>query len=256
MFEKAVRAGVFATVKNPSNSYFWQTDWVLRLMRSCRFFVADFQACMLGGARNKWTRLVASFPEIRQLCIACDKSHRHEPWRFAKDSSGNRVWAISLESQYPHKMCVALVQCILQAAHQQGLTLQPQSLQEIHDHPLLKAQAAQVSSGLQPRRKVPHLVPDFQATASFLTPSLAQVPCALLQKLPKPAALFTLDFNRVQVPTGARFLRFSSFSSSPGGERQASKGGLEWSECFKVVFGLPWSVRLDWTEGQTPSFLQ
>ena len=207
-------------------------------MRNCRLFVADFEVCMLGGTRNKWTRLVASFPEIRQLCIACDKSHPHEPWRFAKDSSGNRVWATSLESQYRQKMCVALVQCVLQAAHQQGLTLQPQSLQEIQHHPLLEALAAQVSSGLQPRRKVPHLVPDFQSTATFIAPSLAHVPCALLQKFPKPVDLFTLDHNPVQVPTGARFLRFSPCSSSPGGRVSLRREILSVSKWFLGCRGL------------------
>ena len=32
---------------------------------------------------------------------------------FAKDSDGERVWATSLESQYPKKMCVALVNVVL-----------------------------------------------------------------------------------------------------------------------------------------------
>lgn len=160
LFKKAVQAGILATVENPKNSYFWVTDWFLHLMKTCRLFVADFHVCMLGGTRNKWTRIVANFQEIQQLSIECDKSHDHEPWRFAQDSDGKRVWATSLESAYPRKMCIALVQSVLQVAHSFGLILQPQSMRDIHLHPLLKAQAAQVSSGLQPRRKVPPLVPE------------------------------------------------------------------------------------------------
>ena len=236
LFQKAVHAGVLATVENPKNSYFWQTDWFLRVMRTCRIFVADFQVCMSGGSRNKWTRLVASFPQIQQLNIACDHSHQHEPWRFAKNSDGHQVWATSLESMCPRKMCVAVVQTVLQAAHhEQGLVLQPQSLKDIHLHPLMKAQSAQVSSGLQPRRRVPHLIPDFPATATFVASSLSDVPCSLLQKLPIQITLKSCERTPVQVPAASRFLRFSALSPADGGNGGSKVEGL------KVAFGLPWT---------------
>lgn len=180
-----------------------------------------------------------SFPEFRQLNIACAKSHQHEFWRFATNSEGKKVWATSLESQYPRKMRIALVQTVLQRAHQQGLVLQAQSMKGIQLHPLLKAQAAQISSGLQPRKKVPQLVPEFTTTAVFQTDALSRIPCSLLQKLPRPIMLETRDGVTVQVPQAARFLRFSPLSQIKGvGMNAAERGGA--SEKFQVVFGSPW----------------
>lgn len=140
-------------------------------------------------------------------------------------------------------MCIALVQTVLQAARKQGLILQPQAIKDLQYHRLLKVQAAQVSSGLQPRKKVPHLIPDVPATATFVTGSLLKIPCNLLQKLPKAIELNTCANLPVHVPAASRFLRFAPFKAPEGGGSEASTGGegtLSNSR-FKVVCGLPWS---------------
>lgn len=187
LFLLASQMGILATMENPRNSYFWITCWVLHLMLQVEVFVADFQVCMLGGSRDKWTRIIANFPTINVLNIKCDRSHTHLPWGFAKDDTGQQVWATSLESQYPRKLCVALVNVVLQFAAQHGLQLRAQSLLD-DTNPLLTMQHAQIGAQQQPKKVLP-VVPDFASVAVFLVKSLTEVPCSLLSKLPHKCQL-------------------------------------------------------------------
>ena len=119
-------------------------------MRAWDIFCADFQVCMLGGTRDKWTRIVRNFPGLLALNIACDRRHTHEPWGFARDADGKQIWATSLESRYPKKMCMALVTIALEFLETRGLTLKANSLEDALN-PLQVHQQSQMSVGLQPR---------------------------------------------------------------------------------------------------------
>lgn len=61
LFEKATLRGILVTLENHRNSHFWSTSWFIALWRRVELHCCDFQACMLGGTRAKWTRLVANF---------------------------------------------------------------------------------------------------------------------------------------------------------------------------------------------------
>ena len=252
------------TLENPKNSFFWMTKWFLHLMKEISIYHADFQVCMLGGLRDQWTRIAASFPGIDQLCIECDHSHPHAPWRKALNTDGQQVWA-TLESQYPRKLCVALVMCVLQQLTQQGLQLRPQEMAEITSHPLMFAKQNQIAVGQQPRpAKLPPLVPEFSRIVVGRVASPADVPCSLLSKLPKPFSLY-VDVNVMQdIPAYARLLRCSKLPA----EKMGVKGGRAVDACedevalqlakkrkhddgdkgvffnlsHEVAFGLPWSV--------------
>jgi hypothetical protein len=168
---------------NPKNSYFWLTCWLLELLKAAPAFFGDFQACMLGGSCDKWTRIMANFPAIEGLNIRCDHSHEHQSWGFSKDAEGRRVWATSLEPQYPRKMCIALVNVVLQFAAEHNLKLRAVSLQE-DTNPLNDNRRAMISAGQQPKpTKLPPVVSDFCSVAVFLASSLSQIPCSLMQKL-------------------------------------------------------------------------
>ena len=99
-FLLACSRGVLVTMENPKNSYFWCTKWVTRLIDAVVSYTGDFQVCMLGGDRDKWTRILANFKEIAAMNICCDKTHSHGCWGFATDSEGRRVWATSLEGGF------------------------------------------------------------------------------------------------------------------------------------------------------------
>lgn len=134
---------------------------------------------------------MANFPAIESLNIRCDHSHEHQPWGFAKDAEGKRVWATSLESQYPTKMCIALVNLVLQFAAGHGLRLRALSLQE-DTSPLNASRRAMVSAGQQPRpSRLPPVVSDFCSVAVFLATTLSQVPCSPMQKLDRDSQLKT-----------------------------------------------------------------
>ena len=249
IFQLACSKGIWATLENPKSSYFWATCWVLALLRSNEIFFAEFQVCMLGGSRDKWTRLVANFPEIQSLSIKCDKSHTHAPWGFAKDSEGKQVWATSLESAYPRTMCIALVTVVLQAAKREGLKLKANTLDE-DVHPLHSAQNAQIHVGRQPRpSRMPPMVSDFAMVGVFVASSPNDIPCSLMSKLPRDITLHTKEGVEQLIPKHSRFLRFSALApASEGGEvqeqsakRQKRDQTTGTAEKVEVAFGLPWT---------------
>ena len=238
LFAMCVQRGVMATMENPRGSYLWMIPCVLELMRIYPLFATDFQACMYGSSRDKWTRIVASFEEITQLDAACDRSHKHLGWGFTTDAQGHKIWATAEESQYPRKLCIALVQTILQVAQTTGVQLRPNCLHDISGHPLLTAKHSQLATGLQPRgNKVPPLVPDFQQTAVFYAAQPSDIPCSLLGKLPHDIQLRTEQQQLVNVPKHSRFLRAHFAADSTMGVEELPQN--DWT--YKVVFGLPWS---------------
>lgn len=229
IFLEASALGVLVTIENPKNSYFWLTCWLLAILKEIPVFFGDFQVCMLGGSRDKWTRIMANFPAIESLNIRCDHSHEHQPWGFAKNAEGKRVGATSLESQYPTKMCIALVNLVLQFAAGHGLRLRALSLQE-DTNPLNASRRAMVSAGQQPRpSRLPPVVSDFCSVAVFLATTLSQVPCSLMQKLDRDIQLRTKCGKLETVPKYSRFLRFSALTSpKTGGRIRGSLQSVFW----------------------------
>ena len=241
--EQCCIKGVLVTMENPKNSYFWITKWAIRLMLRFSLFCTDFQVCMYGGLRDKWTKIVANFAGVSQMDISCDRNHRHLPWGKTRNAEGKSIWATSEESQYPRKMCVALTQVVLQQLKSQGLTLLPESMEEIHKHPLLIAQKAQVATGIQRKMtKLPPLVPQFSQVATFRVSSVSAIPCALMSKLSSEVHARTITQQPTVIPAGARFLRFVDLPPSNGGElgQQNKRPRVEPEWMCEVVFGLPW----------------
>ena len=124
-------------------------------MRIYPLHATDFQACMYGSTRDKWTRIVASFPEIVQMDAVCDRKHSHSGWGFTTNAAGHKVWATAEESQCPRKLCIALVQLVLQVATQRGVVLKPESSQQMAHNPLQSAKHSRVAAGEQPRGAKP-----------------------------------------------------------------------------------------------------
>ena len=132
-----------------------------------KFSLPIFRSACLEGIETNGRASLPIFPQIEQMSIKCDRSHTHAPWGSAHDSDGKQVWATSLESAYPHIMCVALVNVVLQCAQKSGLQLKSTSLND-DVNPLLSAQNAQIHAGRQPRpSKVPPMVADFFCCRSF-----------------------------------------------------------------------------------------
>ena len=94
---------IFCSVENPRGSWMWAySEWPQILANSLIAFVADFQACMHGSNRDKWTRFVATRRQVLPLRRECDKSHTHKPWGATKGFSDNSLhYATSEEAAYP-----------------------------------------------------------------------------------------------------------------------------------------------------------
>ena len=193
------------------------------------------------------------------LNIECDRSHSHEPWGFSRDAEGKQVWATSLESKYPRKMCVALVNLVLDFLATNGLTLRATSLDDALN-PLQIHQQSQMSVGLQPKpSRIPPIVADSCSVGVFYAKTLEDIPCSLMSKLPRAIQLFTKERQPVTVPQYSRFLRFSAISAPDQGGDEGVQNlplkrklavALEESEQhvpsdfgFEVAFGLPWSYK-------------
>ena len=218
VFELAHSLGVLVTMENPSNSFFWMTQWVLDLENKIQTYKADFQVCMFGGGRDKWTKMLGNFSAIQSMSVRCDNSHTHAPWGFAYDEEGRQVWATSLESRYPTKMCVVLASIVLKVAEDNGLQLKPSSLDQSSDNPLAAMQDVQRSAGKQPRpSKIPPIVPDFSSVAVFLANTAADISCRLMSKLSDPLQLHTCEGVPQLVPKFSRFLRIEPWSSDSQG---------------------------------------
>ena len=101
LFAFCLSRGVLATMENPRGSYLWVIPFVLELLQNYPLFATDFLACMYGSMRDKWTRVVASFSEMSQMDATCDRGHKHLGCGFTTNSQGQKVWATSVESQYP-----------------------------------------------------------------------------------------------------------------------------------------------------------
>lgn len=222
VFTQCCANNIIVTLENPRSSLFWATPWWIMVQKFCSVFSGDFQACMLGSSRPKWSRFVSNIIEIEQLSIECDGQHQHAPWGKAVcPETGKLVWATSLEAAYPRLLCVAVVQIVLSKLETLNVEMPPASFAHIHEDPNLAVKHLQIVLQKQPRgQRVPPIVPQFSEVKVIECNLNESPPCQLLQKLAQPFQ---------HVPTGSKLLR-RTFQGEDSGRVQ------------KLAFGLPWSV--------------
>ena len=152
VMDRCSELGKPCAIENPRNSLFWLTTPMVERKHTHLDCVQDHQACAYGSKRDKWTRLLANFVEIHQICLTCPKNHVHEPWGRVQFGA-KRVFATSLEVHYPTGLCDAIAKAFCTHWASRGLQLSP----------YLPFNAfAQASSGRQPcGNKLPPLIPDF-----------------------------------------------------------------------------------------------
>ncbi len=126
--------GASISIENPSNSYFWkivefflkQHKWMQIIWSSLIF--TDFQVCMYGGSRDKWTKLICSKGLYDDINKQCDKSHTHASWKPSMGKSG-AVFPTSGEKEYPKKLCEAMASSLIRFLVQQGVRFPAEKLQ-------------------------------------------------------------------------------------------------------------------------------
>ena len=242
VFEACYYRGILVTMENPSSSIFWLTTPVIELLKKIDLEYTNYQMCMLGGHRPKWTQLAADFSAIAEMDQVCDKSHKHLPWGKVLDDTGRLIYATSEEAQYPRKMCVALVECILRQLQRQGLQLLPNSLSAVQDQQFHASAASRIAAESQPRKsKLPPLVPEFSSVAVFYAPDSFNVGVPLLNKTTDELLLFSETGIAVAVPKNSKFLRRSVMTSPPKFWGCGSVGQSNSDKCVELAFGLPWN---------------
>ena len=63
------KVGIWFTCENPTRSYMWLTRWFTKLRKLSGVEPVDFQACMHGSTRDKWSTWLTNMPELGVLCI-------------------------------------------------------------------------------------------------------------------------------------------------------------------------------------------
>lgn len=113
--EIVIEAGGYVCIDNPLRSYLWETKWFLRLQKKFGLFAVNFQQCMQGGKRDKWSTFYTNAEWLRCLALSCDGSHSHAPWGVTLEGGRHRFSA-SEEAEYPSLLCSRYSDATLQAA--------------------------------------------------------------------------------------------------------------------------------------------
>ncbi|CAE7837068.1 gpt [Symbiodinium sp. CCMP2592] len=106
--------GWHVSIENPVRSWMWSVlAHFTRQLKSpalASFFndlhTVDYAQCMLGGARDKVSRLLTSMQALCPLACECDKKHTHLPFAVAR-AAGRWTFATASEAEYPPQLCDA-----------------------------------------------------------------------------------------------------------------------------------------------------
>ena len=89
----------------------------------------QFQACMSGSDRDKWTCWYST-PEVFSCIRArCDGGHAHKLWRRTLDKAGNPVFPTASEAAYPKKLCEAVSRAVVNECTRRGVSFRCEAFQ-------------------------------------------------------------------------------------------------------------------------------
>ena len=145
--------GILYSCENPFNSFMWKTKHFRRFLNTVPHFQTALHHCMFGSSRQKKTLLVHNCVGLQSMAVLCDGQHEHDSWGMVKDK-----WATSLETTYPWPLAKAMAQCIRGQLESAGVSFPATRLQDL-DHVV---QASRAYSGVQTRKRLPPLVPEFR----------------------------------------------------------------------------------------------
>lgn len=160
-------------IENPRGSWLWSVKEVAELSGRPTSATIDYQACMHGGSRDKWQRLLTNLPTLKSLEARCDGGHTHLPWGAQMAGSNFLGFATAEEAEYPQVFCEkvakALAEQVKSAPPIQARSMQMSAAQAAAKEPKKgnesKAKRARLlpALGLQPKGRVlGPLVPEFR----------------------------------------------------------------------------------------------
>ena len=171
--------GIPCTIENPRSSWLWEIDPFPYLVKN--HTIADFQNCMYGGARDKWSRFLCSHAAFERLRIACDNSHNHLPWGASRGPSGEWVFATASEAEYTPGLCEAISSIVCTLALQRGALAPAQELLSTGLSLTQRRKKTRATAGKLPRgRALPPLVSEY---AEVITIPTSELPLADAHKV-------------------------------------------------------------------------
>ena len=99
-------------VKQTNNKPF--IDWYFS------FQEVVFAACMFGGKRDKYTKLLVSSDCLNSLAKECDGNHRHLPWGVER-IAGQWAFATASEAECPGALCQQYIELLTQTIDKKRL---------------------------------------------------------------------------------------------------------------------------------------
>ena len=73
---------ILVSCENPLRSYMWSIAPWAQLLLDDFFESVEFQNCMFGGTRDKWSRWLCTRSFFTHLALRCDGNNSHLPWGF------------------------------------------------------------------------------------------------------------------------------------------------------------------------------
>ena len=123
-----IQWNVSVSIENPSNSLFWKTSWIQKLLEMVPNGHDTFlDHCMHGGSRDKASRFWSYNPMrpnenmLQTLALKCDGSHIHKSWK-PTFQNGVVSFPTKEEAAYPQILCERLASIFLYWAKIRNLT--------------------------------------------------------------------------------------------------------------------------------------
>jgi hypothetical protein len=155
--------GIRFSVENPRRSYLWLLcEWQALLARDNTFCV-DFQNCMRGGFRDKWSRFYTNMSSMSTLALSCDGSHTHKPWSIQKTSEKGWAFSTADEAAYPHTLCDRVAAVVHSEALNLGIVPLPDSIDKVDVKcpQMLRNKSKAVLGALPRGHRLPQLLSEF-----------------------------------------------------------------------------------------------
>ena len=186
-----ISCGISISIENPKNSLFWKCSFVKEFLEWLpKHHVCEFQHCMHGGKRNKFTHWLSCNPRnlevdmFATLHLLCDQQHTHASWAPYYDETGRQVFPTASEAAYPELLCDRIAYILKEEALKFNFHFSNDLTEQLQLEP--NAAKRQVFT-TQPRgKRLRPLVSEFQAYRSVLFPlNSEQCIQQFLQDLPR-----------------------------------------------------------------------
>ena len=235
------RRGIFTSVENPHRSHMWSTSHWQQPTSQLPQLSVLFDHCMYNGTRKKRTKLVHTMLFLQHLQLDCDGQHQHEKWGFSRNSC---VWATSLETAYPVKLCRSWASLFLDQLLELGAAPLPQELAAVPQTVDFGLNQAAVHK--QPRStRIPPLVSEFRDVV-VLTGPAEHVPKHLKDEGWVIPATFQCSLPLTSLPAGTRLLRVQFLAQGESNCALADKeeGANPWGDA-SMFLPVPEQQRTD-----------